>query len=198
VNATTARATPPTIGRRIVVYGWTGSGKTTMSRRIGAALGLSVIELDAIFWSPGGWRSLEVEDFRSAALEAIASCTAGWVCEGNYTPIRQSILPLADTVVWLRLPFRVTYARVWRRTIRRMITREPLWGSGNRESWRLSFASRDSLLLYAFTQRRHAFRSLIADLEAHGQHAQVIELRSAREVDAFLRSLSVPGVGPAG
>jgi len=180
---------PTTIGRRIVVYGWTGAGKTTMSRRIGAALGLPVIELDAIFWSPGDWRSLEVDAFRAAAIEAIEACPDGWVCEGNYTPVRQSVLPLADTVVWLRLPFRVTYARVWKRTLRRMWTKEQLWESGNRESWRLSFASRDSLLLYAFTQRRHAFQSLIADLETHGQHANVIELRSAREVEAFVRGL---------
>ena len=176
------------VGRRIVVYGWTGSGKTTTARRIGAALGLPVIELDALFWRPN-WEPVPVDEFRAAAIEALAGCPDGWVCDGNYARIRDGILPHADTAVVLRLPFRVTYWRLWKRTLTRSWRRERLWGTNN-ESFRQAFLSRDSLLLYAFTQRRRGFESLIDDLAAWGGHASVIELRSARAVDAFLAGLA--------
>jgi adenylate kinase family enzyme len=183
----------PTVGRRIVVYGWTGSGKTTTARRIGAALGLPVIEFDAIFWRRGNWQELPQDEFRAAAIEALDASPNGWVCDGNYSYIRADILRRADTVVWLRLPFRVTYWRLLKRTVRRSWTKEPLWGV-NRESWRLSLLSRNSLLLWAFTQRRRGFRSLIADLAsdvaARGGHTTVIELRSPEEVEAFLTASS--------
>jgi adenylate kinase family enzyme len=40
------------IGRRIAIYGPTGSGKTTFGRALGQRLGLPVIDLDTIFWLP--------------------------------------------------------------------------------------------------------------------------------------------------
>ncbi len=179
------------IGRRILVYGAVGSGKTTLARQVGAALGLPVVELDALFWRPN-WQETPWDEFRNNALAALAAQPDGWVCDGNYSPIRDAILPQADTVIWLRLPFRVSFWRLLKRTLRDARRQELLWGV-NRASWRRSFLSRNSILWWAVSRNPHL--GIRRSLDEIPHQARVFELRSAREMSDLLRSLpsSAPG-----
>ncbi|HXF51054.1 MAG TPA: hypothetical protein VNM43_05175, partial [Dehalococcoidia bacterium] len=118
----------------------------------------------------------------------LASHTDGWVCDGNYGVVRPLVLAQADTVVWLRLPFPLVYFRLWRRTVTRAWRRDLLWGT-NRESWRQSFLSRDSILLWGITHWRAHVRGVSRDLRDVPHRARVYELRSRREVAAFLSAL---------
>ncbi len=172
------------IGRRIVVYGPTGSGKSTVARFLSRREGLPYVELDAIFWLPD-WVEKPVEEFRADALAVLESHKDGWVCDGNYGRIRESILPRADTVVWLRLPFRVTFWRLLKRTIQHCRDKRLLWGN-NRETLRQAFFSRDSLLLYAWNHRRVYHEGIGRDLEEIPHNAMVHRLCSAGEVKKFL------------
>lgn len=171
-----------------MVRGATGSGKTTLSRRIGEVLGLPVIELDALYHQPN-WQPTPPDEFRAKVQEALNRCPDGWVTDGNGSPVRDIILPRADTVAWLRLPWRVSYWRMFKRTVRRARTKEELWNT-NTESWRLSFLSRDSLLLWGITNWRDHQRNVRRDLATVPHEAELIELRSDREVEAFVASLS--------
>jgi adenylate kinase family enzyme len=175
------------IGRRVVVYGPTGSGKTTVAARIAQCLGVPHIELDAIFWLPD-WTKKPPDDFRGEVTALLENHQNGWVCDGNYSRVRDIILPWADTVIWLRLPFRVTFWRVLKRTVSRAWTREPLWGT-NYESWRQSFLSWDSLLRYSITGQRRHRRGVSRSLDEVSHQAEVYELRSTREVEEFQASL---------
>jgi adenylate kinase family enzyme len=176
------------IGRRVVVYGTTGSGKTTVAARIAECLGVPHVELDAIFWLPD-WTEKPREEFRAEVVTLLEGYRDGWVCDGNYSALRGIILPRTDAVVWLRLPFRVTFWRLLKRTVNRSWTKEPLWGGTNYESLRLAFFSRDSLLLYAITGRRRHRRKISHSLKEVSHQAEVYELRSAREVEEFLEKL---------
>jgi adenylate kinase family enzyme len=173
--------------RRIVVFGPSGSGKTTLGRTIAARLGLGCVELDALFHKPN-WEPSTDEEFREKVARALDSHPEGWVVDGNYSRVHDITLGQADTAVWLRLPFRVVYARLVWRTVSRAWTRESLWGT-NRESWRLSFMSRDSILLWGITNWRPHVRKMRGTLAETPHNARVIELRSTREVDALLASL---------
>ena len=164
-----------------------------MARRIGELLDLPVVELDAVFWRPN-WEPTPAEEFRAKVLDTLNTHDGGWVCDGNYAMLRDAILPMADTLVWLRIPFVVAYWRLLKRTITRAWTKEPLWGN-NFESWRLSFLSRDSLLLYGITHWRKHFKDIARDLNEIPHRAAVIELRSTRQVEDFLASLGPPGSG---
>ncbi len=175
------------IGRRIAVYGQTGSGKSTLARELGHRLGLPVIELDALFHRPN-WEPTPEDEFREKVLVALDKGADGWVCDGNYSMVREIVLPKADTVVRLRLPWRVSFWRLLKRTITRTWTKEPLWGI-NYESWRLTFLNRDSILLWGITHHRAHARNVERDLERIPHRASVIELRSTREVAAFLGSV---------
>ncbi|HMK99303.1 MAG TPA: hypothetical protein VK428_03865, partial [Acidimicrobiales bacterium] len=53
-----------TIGRRVIVTGLAGSGKSTFSLSLGAMTGLPVIHLDLHFWKPG-WVAPSEEEWRN-------------------------------------------------------------------------------------------------------------------------------------
>jgi adenylate kinase family enzyme len=173
------------LGRRIVVYGPSGSGKTTLSRMLGEQLGLAVVELDAIYHCRPGWNDLSEEEYREAVREVLAANPDGWVIDGNYGMVRDLILPNAETAIWLRLPLRVVYPRLFWRTVSRAWRRDLLWGV-NRESWRLSFFSRESILLWGFTNwRPHRTKTRAALREAKASGTRIVVLRSPREVRQF-------------
>ena len=176
-----------TAGRRIVVYGPSGTGKTVVARRIARRLGLPHIELDAIFWTPN-WVGRPPEEFRAHVSAALAGHPGGWVLDGDYSRVPDLVLPLADTVVWLRLPLRVAVRWLWKRTITRAWRRELLWGT-NRESFRIHLLSRSSRLLYQVTHWHRSLEKIRQDLEQIPHQASVIVLRSVREVESFLHSL---------
>ncbi len=87
------------IGRRVVDYGATGSGKTTIATRIAQSIGIPHIELDAIFWKPN-WTNRPLDQFRIDVSSVLAHHPNGWVCDGNCRHVRDLTLPLADTVIW--------------------------------------------------------------------------------------------------
>jgi len=181
------------LGPHICIYGPTGSGKTTLGRSLAERLGVPFIDLDTIFWLPN-WTPKPEEQFRADVQAAVAAHPDGWVCAGNYSRVLGGlVLSQADTVLWLRLPFRVSFWRLFKRTVSRAASRKPLWdGNENRESWRLSFCSKDSILLYAVTSHKTHVRNISAVLENVPHHAQVIELRNARAVRKLIDGLPVP------
>ncbi len=185
-GGTLAGMKPP---RRICVYGPSGSGKSTVSRRIATALGLPRVELDAVFHARPGWDDLSKEEFRAAVVAVLASHPEGWVIEGNYSMVQDLILPGADTVVWLRLPFRVVYPRLVQRTLRRSLSGELLWGVQRERLLAQFFSPQDSMLWWGLSHWRKGIRQTGEGLEATPHSARVVTMRSDQEVRAFLRSL---------
>jgi adenylate kinase family enzyme len=176
---------PPPLGRRIAVYGNSGSGKTTLARELGAALALPVVELDSIFHAWPNWQDLELPEFRAAVKTALATYADGWIMDGNYSGVRDLILASADTAIWLRLPFRTVYWRLCRRTLSRARVSAELW-NGNRETWRQTLFTRDSMLLWGLTSWRRSRRNTGEALRATPHHARVIVLRTPRDVERLV------------
>src|SRR2546423_5382876 len=167
---------------RVAVVGTSGSGKTTVARKLAKRLGLPHVELDALSHGPG-WTETPVEESRRQVASATEA--EGWVVDGNYeTKLGDLVLERADTVVWLDLPLPLALSRVTRRTIRRIRTREELW-SGNRESWRGGFFGWESMFVWTIRSHVRRRRQLPRRLAPH-PHLRVVRLRSAREVGSWL------------
>jgi adenylate kinase family enzyme len=174
--------------RRVVVIGTTGSGKSSLAEKLGERTGLRVIELDALNWGPG-WQPAPLELLRHRVEREIRD--GDWIVVGNYDSVRDLTWRVADTLVWLDLPFTLVIWQLFWRTLRRSVTKENLWGSGNTESLGRSFFTRQSILLYAMkTHRRNRHRFAI-DCAFLGKEKTVVRLRSRHEVERFLAA-SVP------
>lgn len=175
--------------RRIVVVGVSGNGKTTLSRRLGAQLGLPVTELDALNHQPG-WIEASDEDFRRD-VETAMSSSEGWILDGLYQrKIGDLIVRKADTLVWLDQPLPLVLFRLVRRAVKDILTQRDLF-NGNRQTWRFAFFTHDSLVGFAIKQHFRHRRSWPAGL-GHYPNLQIVRLRSPREVEAWLEA-QAPG-----
>ncbi|MBE9229215.1 AAA family ATPase [Phormidium sp. LEGE 05292] len=172
--------------QRISVIGTSGTGKTTLAKKIAQRLAIPHIELDALHWEPN-W--VEAPDciFQERVLKAISSDR--WVVDGNYSQIRNIIWVKADTIVWLNYSLSVILTRLLWRTFERSLTQKELW-SGNRETLQKAFLSRDSILLWAlqtYSRRRKEYPILFAQPEY--SHLEVVELRSPKAANDWLGNL---------
>lgn len=173
---------------RIAVIGTSGSGKTSFSKRVAAAISAPHIELDALYHEPG-WVPAQPDVFRARVSVAIAA--PAWVTDGNYSSfLRDIVWTAADTLVWLDYPFHVVIWRLFRRTMSRGLRRTELW-NGNRESLRTHFLTRDSLFLWAKnTHWKHRREWPVAFRQPAMAHVRIVRLPSPREADAWLRRLA--------
>ena len=151
-----------------------------------------MIELDALHWGPG-WTPAD----DATLLAAIAAALDGqprWVVDGNYTrsiPVKWATV---EAVIWLDYGLVTTMIRAIRRAIGRIRSGAELWpGTGNRESFRQTFLSRNSILLWTLTthaKTRRSYESLSAD--PRFAHIRFIRLRRPAQAVALLQAIRQP------
>jgi adenylate kinase family enzyme len=173
---------------RISVVGSSGSGKTTVARRLATALSVPHIELDALHWGPD-WSAATGDELSERLSAATADAGEAWVVDGNYwSKLGPQVWTMADTVVWVSPP---RWRAMWQsvtRIVRRAATREELW-AGNRESWRglMFWRGEDSILWWAWTTyTRTQERYAEAMDEPRWAHLTFHRLETRREVERFI------------
>lgn len=172
---------------RIVVIGTTGSGKSTLAAALAARLNAACIDLDALHWQKG-WQGAPTEVFRERVAQAVS--VERWVLAGNYSKTRDLTWARADTLIWLDYAFPLVFWRLLRRTVSRIVTQEDLWGSGNRESWRGTFLSRDSLLIWALkTHWKYPKSIMLAVQQPEYAHLRLLRFRSPGETERWLAKI---------
>ena len=164
-----------------MIVGAAGSGKSTLARDLGALLDLPVIHLDAHYWLPG-WVEPPLDAWRDRVRQLVLGET--WILDGNYSDTFDLRLPAADTIVFLDLPRHICLIRVVVRSLRSFGRVRPDAAPGCRE--RLNGAFLRWVWTYP-SQRRPAMVRRLEEVE--GQ-MQIIWLRNASDVRAFLRTLA--------
>jgi len=174
--------------RRFNVIGTSGSGKTTFSKQLAELLGIPHIQMDALFWGPN-WRASSDDELCRKLQRALGA--DAWVLDGNYTRTIPLKWGKVECVIWLDYGFWRTMYRAVRRAVSRSLSGEELWeGTGNRESFRRSFLSRDSIVWY--TMRSHApTRRRILALMAEPQYGGIrfVRLTTPKATAAFLETV---------
>ena len=173
------------IGRRVLVTGMAGSGKSTFSRALSAKTGLPVINLDVHYWQPG-WVKPSDDEWREEQRRLLAG--AAWIVDGNYHETLELRLERADTVVFLDTPWPVCAGRAFLRGLRKRVgvmpegCRDSAWRR-LRDEWRLT--------VVIFRNRRSEPEREREIISQHGQNAALHVLRSKRAAREFLDALDV-------
>jgi len=185
---------PPNTPMRVLVVGTSGSGKTHLGKQLSQTLGCPHIEMDRLYWGPH-WQAVSPEIFQRAVDDA----TTGpcWVADGNYSAVRDVLWPKATHVVWLNFSRTTVLRRVVWRTVSRAWTRKPLY-SGNRESFRSAFLSKESIILWSMsTYSKNRTRYALLRKDPAFAHLQWTELRNPKHTPAIVAALASAAKAPS-
>jgi adenylate kinase family enzyme len=176
-----------TLGRRVVVTGLAGSGKSTFAVALATRTGLPVIHLDLTFWKPG-WVAPPETEWREKQRVVLAG--DAWIADGNYHETLDLRLELADTVVVLDMPWWLCSGRALLRGFR-MPGELPegchysAWAR-LRDEWRLA--------VRIWQKRRSEPEREREVISQRPPHVAVHMLRSKRAVNDFLDELGTDAV----
>ena len=166
--------------------GTSGSGKTSVARRIAKKLNIPYVELDELFWKPN-WTESKDEEFFPKLEEALSA--DAWVLDGNYTRTIPIKWKRCQMVMYLDLPFHLVLYRIIKRSLIRGFKNEELW-AGNKETVLKHLFTRDSMILWTmktfFTNRK---RFAINSKNPEYSHIKFVRLRSKKEIGNFVTQL---------
>jgi adenylate kinase family enzyme len=171
--------------QRIAIIGPSGSGKSTLARRVGEILGIDVIHLDRVHWR-AGWVEPPEEEFEEDVRRALAT-RERWIIDGNYSSKQSITLAAADTVVWLDFPRYLCLWRIIRRVLEYSGLSRPDLPSGCPEQPDWEFTK----WVWNFPRRERP--KIIEKLSRLRDDQRVTILKNQREVEAFVRGLSIRG-----
>lgn len=174
---------------RINVIGTSGSGKSVFSKKLSSASGYPHIEMDGIFWGPN-WKWPSDEDFSEKLRGALSkSC---WVLDGNYTRTIPIKWEKVDLVIWLDYSFSRTLFQAICRAAKRAWTKEELWeGTGNRESFRKSFFSKESIIWWTISthgKTKKKYEDYMVSAKFAG--IKFVRLKSHAEAEKFIEEFT--------
>lgn len=179
----------PRAPKRINIVGTSGSGKSTFAKKLATSLNYPYVELDRIYWEPNWTAASDSKFFAHLSTQLNGE---EWILDGNYsrtTPIKWE---RAEMVIWLDLTFLRTLAQAVIRAIRRSATQEELWpGTGNRESFRKSFFSKESIIWWTMTTHFKVRKKYLTYMQSGKyRHIQFIRLRSHKEAARLMAELT--------
>ena len=153
--------------RRIVIQGVTGAGKSTAARTWAELKNLHAIDYDNdVLWMPASespWTLYSPEQQQERVLEQMKS--QGWVMASCGSKVVDIVYPETDVIVYLDYSPLVTFTQLFKRTMSRSL-REETCCNGNKESFRMSLLSKDSIFLWwlqTWRERREQARIMETD-----------------------------------
>ena len=170
------------LGRRVIVTGMAGSGKSTFSLALAAKTGVPVIHLDVHFWK-AGWVAPSETEWREKQRRLLAG--NAWIADGNYQETLDLRLEPADTVVFLDLPWWLCAGRAFLRGFRMP---DELPEGCDYSAW-LRLRDEWRLAVRIWRERRSEPEHEYEIIARHGQHVVLHVLRSTRSVREFLDRL---------
>lgn len=168
--------------RRVLVFGCSGGGKSTLSQKLSHTLGLRYVSMDReVFWLPDwDWRP-RLEQRR--LIESIVA-EDRWIIDGNNPKSLDLRLPRADIALWVRIPrWLCLWSVVKRGVVYRGRTR-PDMAPGCLEKipdW--------EFIAYVWNFERDDVPEFIEGFRLHGRSVPIIQFRTRAEMSRLLQKL---------
>jgi len=173
------------VGRRVVVTGMAGAGKSTFSKALSVKTGLPLIHLDLHFWKPG-WVAPPEREWREKQRGLLEGDE--WIADGNYHDTLELRLERAETVVFLDTPWWTCARRAFMRGLRKRPPGSVMPDGCDDSVWQ---RLRDEWgIVWRITRRRYSEREReLGILSRHGQHVALHVFRSTGAAREFLDGL---------
>ncbi|SBS60423.1 adenylate kinase [Vibrio atlanticus] len=115
--------------KKVAVFGKPGSGKSTISKALALATGIELHQLDSIVYKASG-EFVEREVFDLAHDNIINS--ESWIIDG-FGPLGSfnTRLEAADTLVYIDLPYPISYWFVTKRMLKGLFVKPEGWPDGS-------------------------------------------------------------------
>lgn len=166
------------IGKRVLVLGCPGSGKSSFSRRLRAMTGLPLIHLDNIWWRPDRTH-ISREEFDRRLAELLQG--EAWILDGDYSRTYEPRIRACDTVFFLDFDEEACMEGILERV------------GKNRADMPWTEQTLDPELVEMVRSYRRENRPRLLALLARYPDKRTLIFQSRREADAWLAARSGPG-----
>ena len=89
---------------KILIFGNSGSGKSWLSGELSKRTKLLEVNLDSVFWLPGGYSEKRSQEAIDQRINEIKS-NDNWVVEGVFGNLIEKFIPTASEIMFLDLPW---------------------------------------------------------------------------------------------
>jgi len=168
--------------KKVAVFGNTGGGKSTLARRLAELTQIPLYPLDMIQFRAGGGK-VPHDEYLKAHTELLQH--DAWIIDGY--GCRKSAwerFASADTLVYVDLPLFTHFLWVTKRLLKGLFVSPEGWPE--RSPMLSSTLSSYRVLWLCHRHLTPKYRELVS---AAGQHKRVHHLRSATEMEAFLKQI---------
>ena len=169
------------MGKRVLVIGCCGAGKSSLSKRLAVVTGLPLVHMDCLYWKPG-WQLVSGEELHALLEKELAKeC---WIMDGNFGSTLEWRLGLCDSVIWMDYPRIVCLMGVLRRWRRKDAGRTDIT-QGCDEHWDWSFLR----FVWTFKNKHNKrFARLLGDAAAGGK--TVLRLKNRRDAERLMEAVA--------
>jgi len=171
--------------KKIAVFGKPGSGKSTLGKSLAAATGIQLHQLDSILYKKNG--DLVDRKAYDKEHENILSSDS-WIIDGfDIIESFNKRLDVADTLIYIDLPYLVSYWLVTKRLLKGLFFKPEGWPDG-------SSILKGTLQSYKVLKLCPKFWNddLLIKLEGISADKSLYVIRSISELNGFIESNIVP------
>ena len=172
---------------RVVVFGKPGGGKSTLSKKLSAVTGIKLYALDLIEYKKSGER-VPAEEFLKKHADLIA--TDNWIIDGlGKLESFWSRVDAADTLIYVDLPYYVSYWWVTKRLLKSFIVKPEGWPEdcsvlkGTLAGWK-----------YLRLSPRFWTPELFEEIQSRGEGKNVYRITSVRELNKVIKQFGCASV----
>lgn len=173
--------------KKVAVFGKPGGGKSTLSRKLSAEIGIKLCALDLIEYKKNGER-VSREEYSKKHANLIL--TENWIIDGLGTLESFWLrIDAADTLIYVDLPYSVHYWWVTKRLLKSLFIKPEGWPDG-------SSVLKGTLAGWKYLRLSPKFWTpeLFEKIQSRGKGKDIYRITSVKEINEFIKRFDCSGV----
>lgn len=168
--------------KRVIVFGSTGAGKSTLVEFISQKFGLPIINMDTLSREAGKSKTPE-ETFALSTIKSIENDS--WILDGSYAIVQDIVWPRAEAIVWLDYSGWIVMWRLFKRSLYRIFLRKKSERPGKA---RIVSADKrtQTYLRSVFTHNKRRQQYFATLYKSKNRHLHIIRLCGPKDAEKWL------------